>query len=151
MTGSAAGGLGAVERDAEGNGGMIAEPWTLKTVLLVESDPDVADALLEGLTDAGYGVVGPYRTAAAAEAGAALHLLDAAVIDVDHVAPSEGGGAALAERLAQRWGLRVILLTHDPDRARALAARAAGILVKPFSMLQLLDAVCRLPAPGTKG
>ena len=36
MTGSAAGGLGAVERDAEGNGGMIAEPWTLKTVLLVE-------------------------------------------------------------------------------------------------------------------
>ena len=150
MTRSSADGLAAVERDAEAKGRMIGEPWSPKTVLLVESDPDVADALLEGLTDAGYGVVGPYRTAAAAEAGAAIHLLDAAVIDVDHVAPSEGCGAALAETLAQRWGLRVILLTHDPDRARKLAARAAGILVKPFSMLQLLELMRRLPAPGTK-
>lgn len=151
MTRSAAGGLAAVESEAEGNDGMIAEPWTPKTVLLVESDPDVADALLEGLTDAGYGVVGPYRTAAAAEAGAALHLLDAAVIDVDRVAPSEGGGAELAEILAQRWGLRVILLTHDPDRARDLTARAAGVLIKPFSMRQLLEAVRCLPAPAAKG
>ncbi|MFN3779731.1 MAG: hypothetical protein ACK4SI_12130 [Brevundimonas aurantiaca] len=129
---------------------MIGEPWSPKTVLLVESDPDVADALLEGLTDAGYGVVGPYRTAAAAEAGAALHLLDAAVIDVDHVAPSEGR-RCLGGHPGSALGTARHSPDPRPDRARKLAARAAGILVKPFSMLQLLDLMRRLPAPGTKG
>ena len=53
------------------------------TLLVVEDDPDAAASLTELLTEAGHSVVGPFHSAAAAEAAAALHSIDAALLDIN--------------------------------------------------------------------
>ncbi|MFN7128747.1 MAG: hypothetical protein ACK4OJ_06740 [Brevundimonas sp.] len=120
---------------------MSSRMLSSKTILLVENDPDVAAALLEALTEAGHGVVGPYRSAGAAEAGAALNRLDAAIIDADHVAGDGGAAVDLAQTLIRRWGVSVILLTKAVDLAAPTTLAGVRTLVKPFSILKLLGAV----------
>ena len=53
------------------------------TLLVVEDDADAAASLTELLTEAGHSVVGPFHSAAVAEAAAALHAIDAALLDIN--------------------------------------------------------------------
>lgn len=109
------------------------------TVLLVEDEPDVAEAIMDGLVDAGHGVVGPYPSAKAAEVAAGLHQLDAAIIDIGY--SGEADGLALARSLGARWGLPMIVVTSEPDMSRDGDEAPILRLTKPFSIKSLLAAL----------
>lgn len=108
------------------------------TVLVVEDDPDAAAALTELLTEAGHRVVGPFHSAAPAEAAAALHAIDAALLDVNL---SDGAtGRGLAERLKRRWDMRVVLMSGDVEAVRR-ADPAETVVFKPYTGAQILAAL----------
>ncbi|MFN3536779.1 MAG: response regulator, partial [Brevundimonas sp.] len=53
------------------------------TLLVVEDDPDSAQSLVDGLTEAGHAVIGPVATAEAAAVLAAQHAIDVALLDIN--------------------------------------------------------------------
>ncbi len=115
------------------------EPLTL---LVVEDDAEVAADLTALLTEAGHSVVGPFHSAAAAEAAAALHVIDAALLDINL---SDGGsGVELAESLTRRWDVRIIFLSGDAAAADRHAHLAEAVVLKPYTGPQILEAVARL-------
>jgi CheY-like chemotaxis protein len=116
------------------------------TLLVVEDDPDAAASLTELLTDAGHSVVGPFHSAAAAEAAAALHSIDAALLDIN--LSDAMTGVELAQALTQRWDVRVIFISGDVAAAARNADMAEALVLKPYNGAQILDAVARL---GRKG
>ena len=106
----------------EGGFGAHVEALTL---LVVEDDPDAAASLTELLTEAGHNVVGPFHSAAAAEAAAALHSIDAALLDIN--LSGEMTGVELARVLTDRWAVRVIFISGDvAAAARDLTAIIAA-------------------------
>ncbi|WP_336968053.1 response regulator [Brevundimonas aurantiaca] len=108
------------------------------TVLVVEDDPEAAAALTELLTEAGHRVIGPFHSAAPAEAAAALHPIDAALLDVNL---SDGAtGRGLAERLKRRWDMRVVLTAGDVEAVRR-ADPAETVVFKPYTGAQILAAL----------
>jgi CheY-like chemotaxis protein len=112
------------------------------TLLVVEDDADVAADLTALLSEAGHSVVGPFHSAAAAEAAAALHAIDAALLDI-HL--SDGAsGADLAERLARRWGVRIIFISGDTAAADRHRHLAEAVVLKPYTGAQILAAVAQL-------
>ncbi|OGN49628.1 MAG: response regulator receiver protein [Caulobacterales bacterium RIFOXYB1_FULL_67_16] len=116
-----------------------AEPLTL---LVVEDDPETAVDLTAFLTEAGHRVVGPFHSAAAAEAAAALHPVDAALLDINLSDGADGG--ALAENLARRWGVRIIFVSGDGPAVERHAHLAEAVVIKPYTGAQILAAVARL-------
>jgi CheY-like chemotaxis protein len=115
----------------------FVETGTL-TVLVVEGDPDAAAALTELLTEAGHRVIGPFHSAAPAEAAAALHAIDAALLDVNL---SDGAtGRGLAERLKRRWDMRVVLTAGDVEAVRR-ADPDETVVFKPYTGAHILAAL----------
>lgn len=112
------------------------------TLLVVEDDPDAAASLTELLTEAGHSVVGPFHSAAAAEAAAALHSIDAALLDIN--LSGEMTGVELARVLTGRWDVRVIFISGDVAAAARNADIAEALVLKPYNGAQILEAVARL-------
>ena len=112
------------------------------TLLVVEDDPDAAASLTELLTEAGHNVVGPFHSAAAAEAAAALHSIDAALLDINM--SGEMTGVELARVLTDRWAVRVIFISGDVAAAAKNADMAEALVLKPYNGAQILEAVARL-------
>ncbi|WP_284878195.1 response regulator [Brevundimonas sp. MEB006b] len=112
------------------------------TLLVVEDDPDAAASLTELLTEAGHNVVGPFHSAAAAEAAAALHSIDAALLDIN--LSGEMTGVELARVLTDRWTVRVIFISGDVAAAAKNADMAEALVLKPYNGAQILEAVARL-------
>lgn len=112
------------------------------TLLVVEDDSDAAASLTELLTEAGHNVVGPFHSAAAAEAAAALHSIDAALLDIN--LSGEMTGVELARVLTDRWAVRVIFISGDVAAAAKNADMAEALVLKPYNGAQILEAVARL-------
>lgn len=112
------------------------------TLLVVEDDADAAAGLTELLTEAGHNVVGPFHSAAAAEAAAALHSIDAALLDIN--LSGDMTGVELAEGLTTRWGVRVVFVSGDVAAAARHAGMAEALVLKPYNGAQILKAVARL-------
>ncbi|WEK40654.1 MAG: response regulator [Candidatus Brevundimonas colombiensis] len=116
------------------------------TLLVVEDDADAAASLTELLTEAGHSVVGPFHSAAVAEAAAALHAIDAALLDIN--LSGEMTGVELAEVLTARWDVRVIFISGDVSAAARHADLAEALVLKPYNAAQILEAVARLGQAG---
>lgn len=114
------------------------------TLLVVEDDPQAAQDLTEALVEAGHSVVGPFQDAAAAEAAAGLHVLDAALLDIN--LSGETDGATLATRLTERWGVPIIFLSGDIAAAARHAELARAIVAKPYGRKDVAEALTRLSA-----
>ena len=130
-----------VTRQAPLDATALAEVELL-TLLVVEDDPDAAASLTELLTEAGHNVVGPFHSAAAAEAAAALHSIDAALLDIN--LSGEMTGVELARVLTDRWAVRVIFISGDVAAAAKNADMAEALVLKPYNGAQILEAVARL-------
>ena len=114
------------------------------TIMVVEDDAEAAADLTELLTEAGHRVVGPFHNAAAAEAAAALHSVDVALLDLNL---SDGAtGVDLASDLTGRWDVQVVFISGDVTLAARHADRAEALVLKPYTGAQILEAVTRLGA-----
>ena len=114
------------------------------TVLIVEDDDRLMDALRAFLRKAGYG------TACAADAAQALEALgsDTEVVLLDLGLP-DMDGIELCRRIRQRSGVPIIIATarsHVQERIRGLRAGADDFVVKPYNVRELvarIEAVTR--------
>ena len=89
-------------------------------------------------------MVGPFHNAAAAEAAAALHPIDIALLDLNL---SDGAtGVDLASDLTDRWDVQVVFISGDVTLAARHADRAEALVLKPYTGAQILEAVTRLGA-----
>lgn len=122
------------------------------TLMVVEDDPGMAEALTELLTDAGHGVVGPFADAATATTAAGLHTIDLALLDInladDPLDAVEGGGVALARTLKQSWGVPVVFLSGDVAAAARHARLASALVLKPYSGRDVLNSIALAVANG---
>ena len=118
------------------------------TVLVVEDDPNLAEALCIALQDHGYTALH------AADGTAALNRVQAEPVDLVlsdvHMAPMDG--VHLLENLrVDHPGMPMILMTAYATVEKAVAAMEAGAstyLVKPFDAATLIETVTRcLPEP----
>lgn len=120
-----------------------------RTVLVVEEDPDLRDAIKSLLARRGYNVVSTGCGLRAVEL-AAEHR--AAVVVTDLLLPGQSGFRVLTE-LKERHGdaVRVVVASETASAAHmdyALASGAEWFLPKPFTHNQLLEAVAAfLPPP----
>lgn len=125
------------------------------TVLVVEDDPDLRDAVELLLSRQGYHVVSTGCGLRAVEL-AARHKVNVAVVDL--LIPGQSG-FQVATDLRARHGdsLRVVVMSGNASPAHrdyAFAAGAERFLAKPFTTTQLLDAVaafCPPPAEPPSG
>jgi two-component system phosphate regulon response regulator PhoB len=127
----------------------------MRTVLIVDDDPDIRELMEFKLTQAGYAV----HTAADGEAGfAAACSIRPDVILLDWMMPKLSGLEVCAQLRAapELVGVGVILLTaksQEGDVQRGLAAGADDYIVKPFSPRELVSRVesvlARIARPGT--
>lgn len=129
-------------RQAPGAGPAPTEVVEPLTLLLVEDDPETAADLTLALVEAGHSVVGPFQHAEAAEAAAALHLVDLALLDIN--LSGETNGIELARTLKGRWGLPVLFLTGDIGAAARHADLAEALVLKPYTGRQVLEAITRV-------
>jgi CheY-like chemotaxis protein len=117
-----------------------------RTVLVVEDDPDIRDAVVEILQDEGYGV------SAAADGRQALDLLETLaplpdIILLDLMMPVMNGFQFREEQLKKPELARVpvLIVTADANAmAKAEALQAAGFIQKPLKIQPLLDTIERL-------
>ena len=120
-------------------------------ILVVDDDPPVREMVVRVLAGEGY------ATVAAANGEEALHVAEAAGLDLvllDLGLPGKDGWDVLAGLTRLRPGLPVVILTAWPDQAAtARAAGAAELFEKPLDFPLLLGTVARLladrPAPGS--
>ncbi|CAL1690147.1 hypothetical protein MMB232_00268 [Brevundimonas subvibrioides] len=118
------------------------------TLMIVEDDPAMAQDLTALMVEAGHAVVGPFHSAEAAEAAAALHSIDVALLDIN--LSGEGDGATLGRRLKTRWGTRVVFLSGNVTAAARHADIAEAIVIKPYRAADVLGAIQRA-VPGRSG
>ena len=119
------------------------------TILVVEDDPETAADLTEALTDAGHSVVGPFHAAGPAEAAAALHSIDVALLDIN--LSGEIDGTTLARSLKDKWGLPIIFLSGDVTAIARHADLAEALVLKPYSAADVIDALGHLQAQDEAG
>jgi CheY-like chemotaxis protein len=117
----------------------LAEPLAPLSLLVVEDDLDLSAAIVEALTEAGHLVAAATPTAEEAAALAAHHAIDFAIVDVELA--GEADGVALAQRLHDRWGHKVLFVSGGPNAHLVGLPMALGFLGKPFSAAELLAAV----------
>lgn len=121
-----------------------------RTVLVVEDDPDLRDAVELLLLRAGYHVVATGDGLRATQL-AGQHRVDLALVDL--LLPGQSGFQVTSD-LKSVYGdeVKVVLMSgtaRQPQLDYAFAAGAERFLPKPFTVAQLLDAVsalCPLPA-----
>ncbi|MEU8619154.1 response regulator transcription factor [Streptomyces sp. NPDC048623] len=103
-------------------------------VLVVEDDRGIAESLVRGLRQAGYGVEGVRTGRAALSAPTPdVVLLDLGLPDID--------GVEVCRRLRARSDTAIIAVTargEEADRVVALDEGADDYLVKPFGLAELL-------------
>lgn len=121
-----------------------AEALEPMTVLVVEDDPETAADLTEALTEAGHDVVGPFQVAEAAEAAAALHRIDVALLDINLSGDTDG--VTLAQSLKDRWGTPIIFLSGDVTAAARHVDLAEAMVLKPYTSRDVLAALAHLQA-----
>ncbi|HEX8941055.1 MAG TPA: response regulator [Candidatus Limnocylindrales bacterium] len=118
-----------------------AAPRTAPTILIVDDDEYVHGALAATLRGLRARLL-KARTAAEARQLALLHRPDLAIVDVGL---PDRDGYELAAELRDEPALaamRVLILTgHAPDQAAADAARAHGLVAKPFRLHPFLELV----------
>lgn len=119
-----------------------------RTVLVVEDDPDLRDAVELLLIQHGYHVVSTGNGLRAVEL-ADQHRIDAALVDI--LIPGQSGFQVTSE-LKVRFGneVRVVMMSGHVSQAHldyAFAAGAEQFLAKPFTAAQLLDVVTSLCPP----
>ena len=117
-------------------------------ILLVDDDPYLRDVVLIG-----FRLQWPEsQVLAAADGPSALRAFtdnDPDVVLLDVALPGEDGFTVLRE-IRQRSHVPVIMLTargEELDRARGLALGADAYVVKPFSMVALLDRITAVSHP----
>jgi DNA-binding response OmpR family regulator len=120
-----------------------------RTVLVVEDDPNLRDAVELLLLRKGYHVVATGDGLRAVEL-AGQHEIDAALVDL--LIPGQSGFQVLADLKALYGdGVKVALMSATASGAHrdyAFAAGADQFLDKPFTVSRLLDAVAELcPLP----
>jgi DNA-binding response OmpR family regulator len=118
------------------------------TVLVVEDDPDLRDAVEMILLRQGYHVVATGDGLRAVEL-ADQYRVDMAVVDL--LIPGQSGFQVAAD-LKARYGddVRVVLMSGNTSQAHqdyAFAAGAERFLPKPFTTTQLLNAVAAFCPP----
>ena len=124
----------------------------VRTVLVVEDDPDLRDAVELLLVRKGYHVVATGDGVRAIEL-AGQHKVDVALVDL--LIPGQSG-FQVATDLKARHGdaVRVVVMSGSVSTAHqdfAFAAGAERFLPKPFTTSQLLDAVAAFcPPPDDK-
>ncbi|MEM7611766.1 MAG: sigma-54 dependent transcriptional regulator [Pseudomonadota bacterium] len=114
-----------------------------QTILVVEDDADLADALITTLDNAGY------ETLYAADGGAALQLAEQydfhLVLSDVQMQPMDG--LSLLQALQERFpGVAVVLMTayaSVPKAVEAMRLGAQTYLVKPFEADELVDTIER--------
>lgn len=119
----------------------VAAPSAGATVLFVEDDALVREAVVEALRAAGFTV----RVAVNGEEALALLEQDAAVDIVfsDIVMPGSVSGIDLAARVLERWpALPVVLATGYTERRVSIPG--VKILAKPYDLAQLTGLLGRL-------
>ncbi|MCO5166769.1 MAG: response regulator [Planctomycetes bacterium] len=124
-------------------------PCSRDTILLVEDDPGIREALCELLTDSGY------RAAAAADGQDAIRLLEGdgrapCLVLLDLMMPGMNGWE-FRRWLAGRPELAqvpvVLLSAHANLPAEARALDVAAFLRKPIDVDRMLDTVASLCGP----
>jgi len=113
-------------------------------ILVVEDDFLVAAEVEEALSDAGFDVAEVATTAEEAVARARARKPALVVMDVRLAGEHDGIHAAV--EIFRTLGIRSIFATahYDQDSLeRAKPAMPLGWLQKPYSMVSLVDAVCR--------
>jgi len=118
-----------------------------KTVLLVEDNDEVAEALQPVLQALGCRVARLDRAAAAEEwLTRQSRLPDVLLSDV--VMPGEMDGLALAQRARARFpGLRIILITGYAEQMEAISRQGFEVIPKPCSAEILAAAIVRQAGP----
>jgi two-component system KDP operon response regulator KdpE len=121
-------------------------------VLVCDDEHQILRALRVVLREAGYDVV-PASTAAEALDSAALHRLDAAIVDI--VLP-DGDGVDVTRRLREWSPMPILVLSavgEEDEKVRALEAGADDYVTKPFGPRELiarLEASLRRVAPANE-
>jgi DNA-binding response OmpR family regulator len=119
-----------------------------RTILVVEDDPDLRDAVELLLMRRGYHVVSTGDGLRAIEL-AGQHPIDAALVDL--LIPGQSG-FQVTQALKARFGdkVRVVVTSGNTSAAHreyALASGAERFLPKPFSTEQLVQAVTAVCPP----
>ena len=111
-------------------------------VLVVEDDAMISVLLEDSLLNAGYDVVGPFPTAAAARHSLLEHRVDIAVLDV---LDGQDTSFSLAAELEQQ-GIPFAFATGVQRGTIPIQHRHRPVLQKPFGMGDLLLTVSELAA-----
>jgi CheY-like chemotaxis protein len=118
----------------------------MPTVLIVEDEWVIADALTAGLRDAGYEVVTAANGKIALER---LRQLRPDVVLLDFMMPVMNGPATLAAMMADQElrQIPVVLMTSLPEkRVAEQVAGYRGFLAKPFTAARMLDTLTKVLA-----
>ncbi|MGO4352875.1 response regulator [Rhizobium sp. RAF36] len=108
-------------------------------VLIVEDEALIAMELERIVTDAGHSTVGPVSTVEQALAHAPR--VEAALVDLGL---ADGlSGAALARRLIDRYGTKVIFVTGTPREVGHGLDGAVDVIGKPFSDERILQSLAK--------
>lgn len=114
-------------------------------VLIIEDDPLVAELLGRAFALDGYATI---CAASGAAAWGALEQHRPALITLDLYLPDAYGLELLARlRAAGLIDAPVVVVTTDTAAIRSAAGLAAAVLLKPFSIGELLDTAAALCAP----
>lgn len=108
------------------------------TVLIVEDDPLVADAIRDGAQLVGYTVCGAAWDVAGAVALTREHKPRLAIIDVD--LGSGGDGLDAARQMASIGPVGIVFVTGYPDHVRRADVGHAW-MPKPYRLLDLVNAL----------
>lgn len=108
-------------------------------VLIVEDEALIAMELERIVTDAGHSTVGPVSTVEQALAHAPR--VEVALVDLGL---ADGlSGAALARRLIDRYGTKVIFVTGTPREVGHGLDGAIDVIGKPFSDERILQSLAK--------
>ena len=124
---------------------QVARPTQAATILVVEDEPAVRDFCKRVLEAEGYTVMAAGPREAFAAAGELGSKLDMVLTDV--VMPEYDGPTIAAALRSRRQDLRILFMTGYPrNREEELTGAAARgeVLAKPFSPMDLRDAVRRV-------
>jgi DNA-binding response OmpR family regulator len=108
------------------------------TLLLVEDDPDIRDAMTALLSEHGF------RVLVAGDGYAAIRLLAEHQVDLmftDVVMPGMSGYELAQQARAVRQDLRVLYMTGDAEQTRGKGIRYGKILQKPVRADEILAEV----------
>jgi two-component system OmpR family response regulator len=119
-------------------------------ILIVEDDPELAEAVRDDLTDRGYHV---QRAASGGDGAGLAAMMPFDVIIVDRLLPELDGLSLIAQLRAADVPTPVLIISALSDvdeRVRGLKAGGDDYLTKPFALAELaarVEALMRRPLP----